>query len=256
MSLYFTMVDSNIFSDKKKCFSCTSGEDTLSLPCSHNFCKRCFYLYYKKKILSLSKLLNQSPHLLDGKASYIGCPAFCKNSALTISPEFLENLFLEFRDIENSKIIRVASYFLSGIPSYFFKCNACNKLTSSFNLKIQCDLCNTENKVEQILEFQGIRNNFPYILTNSINEPEHLGFNGSEEFLIVLKNEFDYEFFNDNEGLKVNLLNKYSYHAYNYFALVKARPFAKDDHGIFIRSRNDICYSNIYMIIKDNEMVN
>ncbi|OMJ83436.1 hypothetical protein SteCoe_15602 [Stentor coeruleus] len=121
-----------------ECVTCKNHNKCIIFPCRHSFCQNCYYTYYMAKISRLNSILEQNPKVLYGLASYIGCPAYCKESALTVSPDELKELFAYYKNWDLTNVIDICSSFLLGIKSYFFKCSRCNKITSSIKENVMC----------------------------------------------------------------------------------------------------------------------
>lgn len=134
------------------CITCNTHQKCLVFPCSHKFCQNCYYSYYAGKISRLNSVLEKNTNTLCGLASYIGCPCFCKESALTVTPNDLKELFVYYKNWDLANIIDICSSFLLGIKTYFFKCGRCYKITSSItqNLKCKCQEGNFDMQGREI----------------------------------------------------------------------------------------------------------
>jgi hypothetical protein len=121
-----------------RCTYCSQTKLSLNFPCSHSFCRDCYYSYYRSRIQSLTTIINNNPEVINGKCTCIGCPYFCDVSELTISPDTLKDIFISKNDIENGNTISTCSSFLSGIPTYFYRCTDCYVVHTSFENKFNC----------------------------------------------------------------------------------------------------------------------
>jgi hypothetical protein len=129
--------------ENTNCSYCGIKKDCIKFPCNHLCCDYCFYVYHRDKISNLQKIIESNPSVLNGNASAIGCPQVCNESLLTLSPDWLKNLFQEFND-PRASLIDLCEGFLSGIPTYFVKC-FCGDVHSGPTDKIVCPRSNTDN---------------------------------------------------------------------------------------------------------------
>ena len=153
----------DIFSTDMLAFSyCTNQKNCIKFPCNHLFCADCYYLYFKPKIERLSKIATSRPDLINGTCSYIGCPEFCSESALTISPHWLRRFFLDRNDRENAANIAKYCTFLSGIPTYFKFCDSCNTSHCAITENVICPQPKIQDRVITLNDIL-IENNLPFI---------------------------------------------------------------------------------------------
>ena len=103
----------------------------MNFLCNHSICSECFFKKYKEKIQNLKNALESSPNYLNGKSSYLGCVEGCLESALSIPPNWLVEFFELNGEKELSNTIKTCSTFLTGISTYFYKCEECNCVYSS-----------------------------------------------------------------------------------------------------------------------------
>ena len=123
---------------KLNCFKCKQNKNCIKFECPHSFCDTCIYAIYLEKISNLRTILTNSPDLLSGNRSFIGCPLFCKESELTIPPQWLEKLFRKHGNEELATIVSICSTFLSGIITYFTYCKHCKIISSSIVGRLEC----------------------------------------------------------------------------------------------------------------------
>ena len=121
-----------------QCSGCKIEQVCLEFSCGHNWCDNCYYKIYKTKIINLAKVIQSMPEKLNGKFSFIGCGELCYQSACSIPPEWLALLFENFEDEDYAKTIKECASFLSGVTSYFTRCQNCRKVHCSTLIDFQC----------------------------------------------------------------------------------------------------------------------
>ena len=245
------------------CSYCKTLKDCITFPCLHNFCRKCYFDYYMPKITQLSYLLTSDPSVLNGACTYIGCPAYCKESALTISPDWLASLFESFNHFDNASVIRNCSSFLSGIPTYFIYCQNCRTTHVSVyeNFKCDYDLQKVkaggeqqdlqEEAVVRLLKISKIFNAFPYKVcaTNDIDENAFTVLEHGIEYLIALAEDFTIITTETGGYTKVFKLTLANWMSYTYFAVAKAIITKEDEFGIYIITVDNLLILQKFKII-------
>lgn len=130
---------------KSICDYCnTSNSKLTTLSCKHCICAECFISKWTRILLRLEKILALNPNLLNNKASAIKCPHDCPQSLISIPPIWLEKLFEDIKDSKSSHLIKFLSTFLSGIPTFFYKCCNCGNTHSSTRQDYECKALSLE----------------------------------------------------------------------------------------------------------------
>lgn len=254
-------------SEEITCLYCKFLRKCIVFPCAHQFCETCYFSYYNPKIVSLSKVLKYNPQLLHGTCSYIGCPGFCKESQLTISPDWLQFLFKSQNDIENAKVISKLASFLSGIPTYFYKCDLCTTVHISTTEEFECMRTGiysetqetdgspskiSEDPVHVLLDKLGILNLFAFELLENktiFQNQLHLLEIG-KEYLVVLGKDKDLLKSNISQNLRIFTLTKDNWRNSKYFGIVRAIVISEDRAWITVSDIESILVTQTFMILQ------
>lgn len=135
-------------SANENCCICSSTEVLFNLCCGHKACIRCLIDYCLYALKSFYRILENNLESLNGKASGLGCPLYCRKSDLSLSLRFISKFIdngsmLNDKDREIfKKVANIGSSFFSGIKTYFSKCNKCKNVFSDLEKNLHvCKPC-------------------------------------------------------------------------------------------------------------------